>query len=50
MLLEYWHTTYLEEDLFEGGGGQTGSDGTVMLDSGDALGVLTYNIPGGRRW
>jgi hypothetical protein len=49
MLSEYWHTTYLEEGVCEGGGGQPGDDGSLMLSSGDALGVLAYNIPGGRR-
>ncbi len=33
----------------EGGGGQPGGDGAVTQDSGNALGVLAYNIPGGRR-
>jgi hypothetical protein len=49
MLLEYWHTTNLEEGMCESGGGQTGSDGALIPESGDALGVLAYNIPGGRR-
>ncbi len=49
MLVEYWHTTYLEEGVGEGGGGQPGGEGTVALDSSDALGVLAYNKPGGRR-
>ncbi len=53
MLLEFWHITYLEEGVCEGGSGQTGSDqtgsdGAVELDSGDALGILAYYIPGGR--
>jgi hypothetical protein len=48
MLCEYWHTTYLEEGVGEGGGGQPGSDGTVTQDSVDAMGVLAYNIPVGR--
>ncbi len=47
--MEYWHTTYLEEGVCEGGSGQPGGDSAVELDGGDALGVLAYNIPGGRR-
>jgi hypothetical protein len=43
MLLEYWHTTYLEEGVGEGGGGQPGSDCAVMLGFGE----ITYNKPGG---
>jgi hypothetical protein len=35
--------------MCEGGSGQPGGNGTIMLDSGDALKVLSYNIPGGRR-
>jgi hypothetical protein len=45
MLLEYWHTTYLEEGVCEGGGGQPSGDGAVALDFGE----LAYNIPVGRR-
>ncbi len=48
MLLEYWHTTYLEEGVCEDGEGQPGGDVAVTLDNGDALGVLAYNKPGGR--
>ncbi len=32
----------------EGGSSQPGNEGAVTLDSGNALGVLAYNIPGGR--
>jgi hypothetical protein len=48
ILLEYWHTTYLEEGMCENDGGQPGGDGAVTLDGGEALGVLAYNIPVGR--
>jgi hypothetical protein len=37
MLWEYWHTTYLEEGVCEGGSGQPGGDGAVELDGGDAV-------------
>ncbi len=43
MLLEFWHTTYLEKGLCDGCGGQPGGDGSVTLD----FGVLVY-IPGGK--
>ncbi len=49
MLLEYWHTTNLEEGMCDGFGSQPGGDDAVTLGSGDALGVLAYNIAGGRR-
>ncbi len=35
--------------MCEGGGGLPGSDGDVTLDSGDALGVMAYNMPRGNR-
>jgi hypothetical protein len=37
MLLEYWHTTYLEEGVCDCGSSQPGGDRAVKLDSGDAL-------------
>jgi hypothetical protein len=49
MLLESWPATYLEEGVCVGGGRLPGGDGAVELDGDDAVGVLAYNIPVGRR-
>ncbi len=35
--------------MCEGGAGLPGSDGDVTLDSGEALGVMAYNMAGGKR-